>query len=298
MSEIKYLLGIDGGGTKTEFLLTDISGRVIKRCVLGASNPVSAGIENTKNVLIRGIAQVCKGTDRRAVSVFAGLAGGISGNNRALINGILADCGFGVYANGSDTDSALEAALGGKDGVAVIMGTGVVAFSCVGGVRHRVGGWGYLVDKGGSGFNYGADALDSAFRCLDGRGGSSLLLQLIEEKTAKPLADSVADIYSGGAAYVASFAPLVFEAYKLGDSEAERIIDRNTNEIAQIIRTGCGFLSGAEKLAVLCGGLCSQREILTPFLRKHLGSEHSFTFLNEPIINGAISLAKRGAKNA
>ena len=55
---IKYLLGIDGGGTKTEFLLSDLNGNEIKRLFLGGSNPVNIGIENTLAVLEKGIKQI------------------------------------------------------------------------------------------------------------------------------------------------------------------------------------------------------------------------------------------------
>lgn len=290
--QINYLLGIDGGGTKTEFLLTDLNGKELKRAVFGASNPVNIGIENAENILMQGIAQVCGGVDLCEISVFAGLAGGMSGDNRNLINNFLSGFGFGAYANGSDTDNALETALNGGDGVAVIMGTGIIGYSQLGGVRHRVGGWGYLIDKGGSGFSFGADALDSAFRCLDGRGGSGLILELVEERLGKPLTDLIPDIYKGGAAYAASLAPVVFSAYEQGDKHAERIIDRNAEEAAKIIRTCCDFLNEKSERIVVCGGLCRQKEILKPFLKKHLGEEYPLIFSTEPMVNGAVSLAK------
>lgn len=40
---IRYLLGIDDGGTKTEFLLTDSDGNEIKRIFLDTSNSVKRG---------------------------------------------------------------------------------------------------------------------------------------------------------------------------------------------------------------------------------------------------------------
>ncbi len=45
-NKIRYLLGIDGGGTKTEFVLSHINGNEIARVVLGCSNPVNIGTEN------------------------------------------------------------------------------------------------------------------------------------------------------------------------------------------------------------------------------------------------------------
>lgn len=290
--EINYLLGIDGGGTKTDFLLTDLNGNEIKRIILGPSNPVSIGIDNTKKCLEQGINQICSDMNKREISLFAGIAGGISGNNKEIINKFLSSFGFGKYDNASDTDSALEIALKGENGVAVIIGTGIVAFCQVDGKRHRIGGWGYLIDKGGSGFHLGSDALNSALQFVDGRGGSETILKLVEEKLKKSLPDSISDIYQGGNAYIASFASVVFEAYEKGDKEAEKILDRNTYEIAKIIRTGNDLLKGRKSKTVLCGGMCQRQEILKIFLTKHLGKEIQFEFSEKDMVNGAVSLAK------
>lgn len=288
-NKIKYLLGIDGGGTKTEFLLTDLYENRIKRVVLGSSNPVNIGIENTKKILKTGITQICENINPAEISLFAGLAGGITGNNKEIIGDFLSDFGFGAFSNGSDTESALKIALGDDNGVVVIIGTGIVAFSQKNGTRRRIGGWGYLIDKGGSGFSFGSDALNSALCHLDGRGGSQLILSLIEKQLNKPLTDAISDIYSGGAAYVASFAPAVFEAFRNGDKEAEAIIGRNAREIALIIRTGFEF---TENKAVLCGGLCRYKDILEPILIKELNGSINLIFSDEPQINGAVKLAK------
>lgn len=295
-NNINYLLGIDAGATKTEFLLTDIDGNEINRVFLGAANPVNVGLENTQEILAEGIAQVCGYINRREISVYAGIAGGISGNYKTLIYNFLSDLGFGATANGSDTDNAIETALKGGNGVVVIMGTGIVAFSQDNGVRHRTGGWGYLIDKGGSGFTFGSDALNSALKYYDGRGGSRLILQLIEKEIAKPLHESISDIYSGGVTSAASFSHTVFDAFRSDDKEAESIIDKNTLEIAGIIRTACSFVSG-NKRVILCGGLCHEKDILKPFLLKHLSDEYCFEFSTEPMVNGAVSLAKANISN-
>lgn len=291
-SKIKYCLGIDGGGTKTEFLLTDIHSAEIKRLVLGSSNPVNEGLDAAKAILKEGIHAVCGGIDLGEISVFAGIAGGGTSVNKKAISDFLGSFGFGAFSNGSDTDSVLQAALKGENGVAVIMGTGIVAFSQSDGECHRTGGRGYMIDKGGSGFHFGSDALNSAFEYLDGRGGSRLISELTENRLEKNLENSVADIYAGGAAYVASFAPVVFEAYKQGDNEAERIIDRNIREAAKIINTARSYLKNSNEKTVICGGLCRQKEIIKPFILKYIDNDSPLIFSDEPMVNGAAALAK------
>lgn len=290
---LKFLLGIDGGGTKTEFLLTDSNGKEIKRLVIGASNPVSAGIENTYNVLNDGIEKLCGGFNLSEISVFAGIAGAKSGDNQSLINTFLSKFGFASYNCGSDVDLALEVALKGENGVAVIMGTGIVAFARSDGKLHRSGGCGYMIDKGGSGFHFGSDALNSAFEFIDGRGGSETILKLVEKKLGKSLESSVTEIYCGGASFVSSFAPAVFEAFRLGDSVASEIIDRNVYEAAKIINGARKSININDKKIVICGGLCKQKEILYPFLMKYIEGDFTLEFLDEPMVNGAISLAGR-----
>ncbi len=292
INKVEYFLGIDGGGTKTEFLLTDTAGNAVKRIILGASNPVNIGIENTKALLAQGISQVCNGVDYGKISVFAGIAGCGAENNTASIRDFLSDFGFAAFGSGSDADNAVSAALKGENGVAVIMGTGIIAFGILDGKTHRAGGRGYMIDKGGSGFCFGSDALNSAFEFVDGRGGSELMLKLIEEKLENPLTASLSRIYDGGAAYVASFAPIVFEAYKQGDKAAEAIIDRNAYEAAKIIRAACGSSDIKRENIVILGGLCMQKDILEPFIAKHLGNEYSFRFFDEPTVNGAVYIAK------
>ena len=41
--EAKYVLGFDGGGSKTECILADVEGHVVARAIAGPSNPVRGG---------------------------------------------------------------------------------------------------------------------------------------------------------------------------------------------------------------------------------------------------------------
>lgn len=294
--EIKYFLGIDGGGTKTEFLLTEKTGNEISRIILGPSNPVDIGIENTFKVLEQGINEICKGISKNEVSVFVGLAGGTTGDSLSLINKFLKNSGFTCYANGSDTENALEIALGGDDGIAIIMGTGIIAFAQKNNIRHRIGGWGYLIDKGGSGYNFGVDALDSALKNIDGRGGSAIIRNLIESHLGNTLPDSVFEIYRKGKSYIASFATFVFEAFIQGDPEAAIIIERNIKEVAEIIKAGKKKLNLSYPKTVICGGLCHYKDILLPFFKNALGDGCEITFNDNRIVNGALKIAKRNAE--
>ena len=139
-TDVRYLLGIDGGATKTEFKLVEAYGenREIAHCILGSSNPVDIGMENTKKILDQGIRQVCAGINMRQVSAFAGLSGGTLGDNKEILNEFLSHFDFAYFANGNDSLNVLEFGLSGENGVVVTMGTGIIAYCCFDGRYHRI----------------------------------------------------------------------------------------------------------------------------------------------------------------
>ena len=174
------------------------------------------------------------------------------------------------------------------------MGTGVVAYAKRDGVVHRIAGWGYHIDRGGSGYNFGADALDSALKWVDGRGGSERLKRLVEARLGAPVEQSIAQIYQKGKSGVAAFAPTVFEAWEAGDACAQEIVARNMKEVAAILRAGLSKAGVQE--ATVCGGLCRYAPILRSCLERELGDGYRISFTDRPMVDGAVALAKKQIK--
>ncbi len=290
--EIRYFLGIDGGGTKTAFLLEDKDGTAVAQCTLGSSNPNDIGMEGCAAVLDAGIREVTAGIDRREAAVFAGLSGGGSGANPQRIARVLAQYGFGSVSNGSDTENALEICLQGGDGVAVIAGTGSIAFAQRDGKRKRIGGWGYLIDSGGCGYTLGRDALDAALRAFDGRGEPTVLLEELSAHFQKSLELAIPEIYSGGKRLIASLCPIVFAAARKGDRTAEAILRQNSDYLAGLIREAVKF-SGKDAPVVICGGLANEAETLRGLLTAQLGEDIHLQFNTKPMVHGAVLCARR-----
>lgn len=295
---IKYLLGIDGGGTKTCFRLEDTDEGLIGEVNLEASNPNDVTMERCLAVLGDGINAVCKGLDLTEVSVFAGIAGWASGDNGAKIQAFLESLGFGAVGSGSDFENAVELGriMAGDEIVVVIAGTGSVACSLHGGERKMVGGLGYLLDSTGSGFFLGREALTCALKELDGMAPETLLLPLCEAKLGMPIKSSIADIYRGGKRFIASFAPLVFEAEKKGDAVAVDILDRNGKGMAELITAALRPFGGRETPVVITGGLCHEYEILNKYIRKYMGDEQMIIYTEEPMVKGCIGRARMQAE--
>ena len=71
-----YFLGIDGGGTKTVFRLTDKNGNIYKELYKESSNPNDIGMKNAIHLLREGITEVCEQIPYEAITLFAGISGG------------------------------------------------------------------------------------------------------------------------------------------------------------------------------------------------------------------------------
>lgn len=295
INTIQYYLGIDGGGTKTEFRLVNASGVLLSSALLGASNPNDIGLDATCALLKSGIDKVTEGYDRAAISAFAGIAGAATGDNAAQMANFLRTLGFAKADATSDVRSSLAACLGDQDGIAVIMGTGSVAYAQCGGQILRAGGYGYLLGDAGSGFALGQGAILAALQAEDGSGAPTLLRNMVILQCGKAcVLDALADFYHGGKAEIAQYAPLIFEAHAKGDSVASEILTRNIRAIANLIRAIANRMGQNHVPIVLCGGLTAQGAVILPLLQDALVNDartYSLSISKTAPIAGALYLA-------
>ena len=291
----EYFLGIDGGGTKTAFLLCDKNGKVIAETVLGACNPVDVGLTKALKILENGIDTVCGEIPRSKISVFAGVAGGITGNNQKLINMFLKGCGFLQFANGSDAQNAVALALGNKNGTAIIMGTGIIAFSQINGKLIRRGGYGYLFEEGGSAYAIAKDAIVAAIKDEEKSGKKTIITELIKNKfNCSSVRGQVSYFYEAGKKGIAELTPFVFEAYKDGDRVAKLILEKNMESVARLIESTPETSDKTQKI-VIVGGLTKQKEIIIPMISKKLNCPQKYSIeTNEKApVTGALALAQK-----
>lgn len=286
-----YYLGIDGGGTKTDLVLTDNEQNIIASLRVGPCNPIDIGMDEAKKVLSDAIYSICSHVPLSRTYMFARIAGGISGNSKSELMDFFSGFGFAGFENDSDNLNIISAGLGEDDGISLILGTGICAWSKFGQSISRVGGWGYLIDDGGSAYNIGRDALSAYFGAFDGSGAPTALTELIDE----PPSELLPKIYSGKKMLIASYAPLVFTAASEGDSVSSAILERNFDFAARLVKAASNNLPKEDKTTVvLAGGLTKQPETIR-LLDKALGCPGNFELRLldcEPVI-GAVRLAMK-----
>ena len=285
-----YFVGIDAGGTKTDFLLCDENENQIKRVILGAGNPNDIGIDACLELLSAGLDELC--ADVTPDAVFAGISGGGYGENAARIRELLTSrFPSSAVDNGTDAINLLYSSKSDGNVGALICGTGSVIFVRRGGELVRFGGWGHLFDNGGSAYDFGKEAIARLLLCeeADGEALKSPLCTLVLEKLGGSAHDSLNSIYAKGKTYIASFAPLVFEAASCGDEAAQRIIDMNVDVVAgrlNFVRSALGDLDEV----VCAGGLFNSPLYFELLSRK---SELKLSLLTLPPVVGACRRAMK-----
>lgn len=303
-----YLLGIDGGGTRTTAWLADERGRVLGRAESGPSNPLKVGFEPAQQEILRAIRGAFRATGAdskpdpsKTLAVVIGLAG----TDRPpvhdrLLRWIKRRVPARHHLLTSDAAIALAAAIGDKPGIIVVSGTGSIAFARDrSGRSHRSGGWGTLFDDAGSGFDIGRKAIAAGLRALDGRGRPTRLIHpLCRALGIRTLTDVVWKPPSPQA--MAALFPAVLRAAGSRDLVAREILKEAGNDLAELALALARRLRWTKKeFTVLCSGGIFQSNALvrSEFVRalRHKCPRARVDLLRKPSVVGAIAIARQFA---
>lgn len=248
---MSYALGLDVGGTKTESVLTDIDGSIIFHSFSKGGNLLDVGFEAGSTRILDTIKIISDMYPGEIGAICVGAAGNYHFQNQ-LYDFLRAHTENAALVVFDDCCSLLPAVAGHRDGCGMVAGTGSSLFAKVGDVQHHIGGWGYLLDTGGSGYDLSRDAIVAVLRAEDGRGEQTVLTELLSQRLGGDTYTKIKDIYSGGRVFIASLVSTVFEARRLGDSIATQIVDKGIGCLAELVNTAARYYS--DKFPVAVGG--------------------------------------------
>lgn len=268
----KYILGIDGGGSKTDFLLCDTDLNEVARRIAGRSNPNDIGIDAAGRLLSENISALLSenGIDKNNVaSAFAGIAGLTNAENIEKIKKVLSNLLPNAKVDAlHDGINVLYGAFPDGDGVSIICGTGSSCFVKKGQEIIRIGGYGSF-DMAGNGYEIGRYAIAHALKTVDGREERGVMEDLLEEKLGTDILTALDRLVLMSKDELASFAPIVFEAAQKGDKSAMIIIYENVYYISELIARAGEYFEGGCSVA-LAGGILKNRyalELLSAMLK-------------------------------
>lgn len=275
---MNYVLGIDGGGTKTTCFLMNDRKEVLSQGEAGPSNYQRMGLEQTGRAIQASISHCLLKISPLPHQVITGICLGLAGVGRTDEIKLLtqwAQKNLPIHLTSlqwsspshpliyvcSDSLIALVAGIGHPVGIVTIAGTGSQIFGRnQNGQVKRVGGWGYLLGDEGSGYDLAIKALQAVLQSFDGRLPPTQLTSVILNHLGlQHPQELIPLIYrqEWGVTDIASLAPLVAEVAMSGDPIAQRILKESIWELVWATRIAIKFLFHPEEMVeiVTLGGI-------------------------------------------
>lgn len=242
------LLGIDGGGSKTRALLVCLVDDATEPNLfvqLGTGEATSSNLHSVGQAAALaaldsaiGKAFTAAGLLRQPVlAACFGLAGAARPEDQQSILDWANSASIAEKVEvTSDTSLLLEAGTPEGWGLALVAGTGSMAFGRTpDGQTARAGGWGYLLGDEGSGYAIAMAGLQAVARAADGRGPATVMTRefLKVFRVDKPQG-LISEVYGGNwdRTKLAALAPVVFEAVS-SDEVASQIVQEAALSLAQ-----------------------------------------------------------------
>jgi len=277
---MSYLIGIDGGGTKTHAVLTNLQGEKLFECFGGPSNFLILGTEKVSNTIL-SLIDIC--TTHLNISydkisaVLLGTTGAGRRSDAELLENdfhtFLAQKNISIknFRVESDARIALEGAFSGRSGSILIAGTGSIMFGKnKDGAIHRVGGFGRFIGDEGSGYSIGKKALAAVAKSYDGRAAETLLSKLLSEKFDLSSPEKIiTEVYKNNFD-IASVTPLALEAAEMKDETALQIIESETDELILHIKAMKEKIKEDILPIAFIGGILSGKNIYSELFTKKI----------------------------
>lgn len=279
----QLVLGIDGGGSTTRAALAVVAEtfefHVVGRGTAGASNFNSCGWEAATEQVQQAIqiAFESAGTEvHRVAAICLGMSGaGRTAEQQAWKRWVEKSSIAEQVTVVTDAETVLAAGTPEGSGVALIAGTGSLAFGKnTSGEVARAGGWGYLLGDEGSGYQITLAAMRGIARAFDGRGPETgLQVAFLESLDLNDPRELIGYLYhpERERSEIAGLSRLVFESAEQGDVVARNILQQAICELTELVQSvvsRLSFSSGDYALALTGGILLHQRDFRVSLLER------------------------------
>src|ERR1700737_2324268 len=267
MNSREKILGVEGGGTKTGWVLVERDDKELR--ILGQGKLPPSNFRLATPDRLRAIFRELPKEINRA-GVF--LAGCGTEEDRQLLSRICAEVWpQAKIITGSDRDSGVAAALGHADGIVVNAGSG----SSVTGRRDKrvenAGGWGHILGDAGGGYFLSIQALRLILREYDlHRGEVQFTTKVLRALSLNNLDVLVRWAQTADKMEVAMLTPVVFEAAAGGDARVMEIIEEGARVLCEYTEAVATRLHVLAPKVVLLGGLFQRDSIYNHAFRRRL----------------------------
>jgi len=276
MERIEKILGVEGGGTKTAWVLVERPlappsrgdpGAPLRMLAQGKLPPSNFRLE-TPARLRTIFRELPREIDRAGIF----LAGCGTNEDRQSLLGLCAE----IWPNakivtGSDRQSGLAAALEHSDGIVVSAGSGSSVTGRRGDKIENAGGWGHILGDTGGGYFLSIQALRLILREYDlHRGEMQFTAKILHALSLNNLDELVRWAQTADKMEIAMLTPVVFEAAASGDARVMEIIEKGAQVLSEYTEAVASRLHLLAPKVVLLGGLFQRDSIYTHAFRRRL----------------------------
>ena len=285
------ILGIDAGGTHTRFVLMDNLGNIVHESIKDSLHFMKVGFDGIEKSLNDYKIEMNElGYEADKFKVAIGMAG--YGNDPKIRKGI-EDSVYAVFPEAilyNDAQFALISALNGEDGVFVISGTGSIALRKDGEDFTRSGGFGYLIDDGGSGFWIGKQILEAFVYQVDNRHPKTELFdEIMKILDLEDPYEIIQEVMSNQSDYRNFIANISGQTAHLNDSVLHKIYVSAGLKLAELANS----FNIEEKTAISIGGsVLLNNEIVRETFINNLSDKYYYVSPKHPVEYAAYLLYK------
>lgn len=222
----KYIIGIDGGATKTIGVLFTLSGQEVKRVIKGYSN-FSVSEKDSINHILETINELVENVDKvEILAIQIGIAGYTNYNNKEQFNellkekysthvNIVTDAEIALYSVKRDSNQNVIMVLGGTGSVVMLLENNQLNF---------IGGFGHLLGDEGSGYHLAITVLRNVISSFeDNKTPSQLTKDVLEHIQAKDYSDIKKFVYNKKKNEIAELSLFISEHAQNDDKEAIKL---------------------------------------------------------------------------
>ena len=277
-----YIIGVDGGGTKTKASAYSLDDKEIGKGQSGFGN-LLLDFDKAVNNIIEAVER-CKSSikeqfaQEECLCIYLGIAGIEADSNIEKIETLLKEkfhCKVNAF---HDSELAHAAMLKGQDGIITISGTGSVCYGIYKGKKERTGGWGHILGDEGSGYYIALEAFKRAALEEDlGSDRSELTIEIMSKLKLDNVNEVKGFIYSATKGEIAAYVPVVAKLAEATEVNSVNILRAAGKDLAVMTERNYKKLGidGSVKVALKGGVLCKVAMVRQEFINcieRDLGS--------------------------
>ncbi|MGL4861907.1 MAG: N-acetylglucosamine kinase, partial [Cetobacterium sp.] len=230
---MEYILGVDGGGTKTTATLYNDKMEVLGHFLGGPMNLQVVSRDKVKEVFENMLNHF--NLEAKSVKIGVGAAGAGRLEDVEKLKSILKDIGFKKYSVSSDAHIGLLAIHGKSDGMMIISGTGSIGFAVKDSILYRKGGWGHVLGDEGSGYFIGLSLGKKLFQSFDRDENfpEKLLQEILKLTNTKDSGEFLKWIYKNDKGEIAKLSSIVLKNidYRI----CQEIIEKAVEDLKDLV---------------------------------------------------------------